>query len=61
MRKLTEELSGKKVSYRIQIAEIPSRHTPYRGFIPRHEIILINGEGIIGADIGDEIEKYRVM
>jgi hypothetical protein len=60
MRKLTEEISGKQVSCigsasgfkamsAIHFLEEPSQA----------EIILINGEGIIGTGIGEAIEKYR--
>jgi hypothetical protein len=54
MRKLSEDLSGKKVSC---IGDIPGIHLTENYSMA--EIILINGQGIIGADIGDEIEKYR--
>jgi hypothetical protein len=61
MRLFAEELSGKQVYaigsrscfesiFGIHLTEDPSQA----------DVIIINGEGIIGADVGDEIVKYQL-
>lgn len=60
MRKLMEEISGKQVS-------CIGSNSGIKGISGVHfleepslaDIIILNGEGIIGEGIGDEIEKYR--
>jgi len=60
LKKLTEEISGKRVCC---IGPGPGFKSIFRVHftenISEADIVLINGEGIIGAGIGDEIEKYR--
>lgn len=60
MKKFTEEISGKRVSCigsNSGFKAVPGIH--FLENPSSAEIILINGEGIIGPGIGDEIEKLR--
>jgi hypothetical protein len=60
MQDLTAEISGKQVSCigsKSGFESQPGIHLS--DDLTRAEVILINGEGVIGEGVGDEIEKYR--